>query len=197
MLFIGAFFFNFLIGGFTGVFLSDVPSDFTLHASYFVQAHFHYTIMGSEVFALMGAIVYFLPKMTGFTMDTKLLKFQFWAVFLTFNGTFISLIAVGILGMTRRTISYASYLQPLNVSASVFAFGLGASMALFLGILIGKPSSRGLGLSRIPGSRLGSSGRCRLRSRCSISTGCQRPGRSRMTTTPANQPRILVRPHLR
>ena len=101
MLFIGAFFFNFLIGGFTGVFLSDVPSDFTLHASYFVQAHFHYTIMGAEVFALMAAIVYFLPKMTGFTMDTKLLKFQFWAVFLTFNGTFISLIAVGILGMTR------------------------------------------------------------------------------------------------
>ena len=136
MLFICAFFFNFLIGGFTGVFLSDVPSDFTLHASYFVQAHFHYTIMGGEVFALMAGIVYYLPKMTGFTMDTKLLKFQFWAVFITFNGTFISLIAVGILGMTRRVISYASYLQPLNISASVFAFGLGTSMALFLGILI-------------------------------------------------------------
>jgi cytochrome c oxidase subunit 1 len=138
MLFIFAFFFNFLIGGFTGVFLSDVPSDFTLHASYFVQAHFHYTIMGSEVFALMGGIVYYLPKMTGISMDSRLLKFQFWAVFLTFNGTFISLIAVGILGMPRRVISYAAYLQPLNISASVFAFGLGASMALFLGILIWK-----------------------------------------------------------
>jgi cytochrome c oxidase subunit 1 len=140
MLFIFAFFFNFLIGGFTGVFLSDVPSDFTLHASYFVQAHFHYTIMGSEVFALMGGIVYYLPKMTGISMDSRLLKFQFWAVFLTFNGTFISLIAVGLLGMPRRVISYAAYLQPLNISASVFAFGLGASMALFLGILIWKAS---------------------------------------------------------
>jgi cytochrome c oxidase subunit I len=138
MLFICAFFFNFLIGGFTGVFLSDVPSDFTLHASYFVQAHFHYTIMGSEVFALMAGIVYYLPKMTGVSMDSKLLKFQFWAVFLTFNGTFISLIAVGILGMPRRAISYAAYLQPLNISASVFAFGLGVSMSLFLGILIWK-----------------------------------------------------------
>jgi cytochrome c oxidase subunit I len=138
MLFIFAFFFNFLIGGFTGVFLSDVPSDFTLHASYFVQAHFHYTIMGSEVFALMGGIVYYLPKMTGITMDTRWLKFQFWAVFLTFNGTFLSLVAVGILGMPRRVISYAAYLQPLNVSASVFSFGLGASMSLFLGILIWK-----------------------------------------------------------
>jgi cytochrome c oxidase subunit 1 len=138
MLFICAFFFNFLIGGFTGVFLSDVPSDFTLHASYFVQAHFHYTIMGGEVFALMAGIVYYLPKMTGISMDSKLLKFQFWAVFLTFNGTFISLLAVGILGMPRRAISYAAYLQPLNISASLFAFGLGASMALFLGILIWK-----------------------------------------------------------
>ena len=138
MLFIFAFFFNFLIGGFTGVFLSDVPSDFTLHASYFVQAHFHYTIMGSEVFALMAGIVYYLPKMTGVSMDSRLLKFQFWAVFVTFNGTFISLIAVGILGMPRRAIAYAAYLQPLNVSASLFAFGLGASMSLFLGILIWK-----------------------------------------------------------
>ncbi len=136
MLFIGAFFFNFLIGGFTGVFLSDVPSDITLHASYFVQAHFHYTIMGGEVFALMAGIVYYLPKMTGRTMDTKLLRFQFWAVFVTFNGTFVSLLAVGLLGMPRRVVSYAAYLQPLNISASVFAFGLGASMSLFLGILI-------------------------------------------------------------
>ena len=136
MLFIFGFFFNFLIGGFTGVFLSDVPSDFTLHASYFVQAHFHYTIMGGEVFALMAAIVYYLPKMTGSTMDTKLLRFQFWAVFITFNGTFISLITVGILGMPRRVISYAAYLQPLNISATVFAYGLGLSMTLFLGILL-------------------------------------------------------------
>src|SRR3984893_6591751 len=136
MLFIFGFFFNFLMGGFTCVFLSDVPSDFTLHASYFVQAHFHYTIMGGEVFALMGAIVYYLPKMTGRTMDIKLLRYQFWAVFITFNGTFISLIAVGILGMPRRDISYAAYLQPLNDSASIFALALGLSMTLFLGILI-------------------------------------------------------------
>jgi cytochrome c oxidase subunit 1 len=136
MLFICGFLFNFLIGGFTGVFLSDVPSDFTLHGSYFVQAHFHYTIMGAEVFALMAGIVYFLPKMTGRTMDTRLTRFQFWAVFLAFNGTFLSLLSVGILGMPRRVVSYAQYLQPLNISASLFAFALGASMLLFLGILI-------------------------------------------------------------
>ena len=54
MLFALAFFFNFLIGGLSGVFLSDVSSDVTTHGSYFVMAHFHYTIMGGLVFALMG-----------------------------------------------------------------------------------------------------------------------------------------------
>jgi cytochrome c oxidase subunit 1 len=34
MLFSLAFFFNFLIGGLSGVFLSDVPSDVTTHGSY-------------------------------------------------------------------------------------------------------------------------------------------------------------------
>ena len=55
MLFALAFFFNFLIGGLSGVFLSDVPSDVTTHGSYFVMAHFHYTIMGGLVFAFFAA----------------------------------------------------------------------------------------------------------------------------------------------
>ena len=57
MLFSLAFFFNFLIGGLSGVFLSDVPSDVTLHGSYFVMAHFHYTIMGGLVFAFFGRLL--------------------------------------------------------------------------------------------------------------------------------------------
>jgi cytochrome c oxidase subunit I len=132
MLFIMGFLFNFLIGGFTGVFLSDVPSDFALHASYFVQAHFHYTIMGAEVFALVGAITYYLPRMTGHVLDERRGRIQFWVMFISFNGTFLSLLAVGILGMPRRVVSYDPALQGLNISASLFAFVLGGSMLFFL-----------------------------------------------------------------
>ena len=45
MLFALAFYFNFLLGGISGVFLSDVPADVTEHGSFFVMAHFHYTFL--------------------------------------------------------------------------------------------------------------------------------------------------------
>ena len=55
MLFCLAWFFNFLLGGLSGVFLSDVPSDVTTHGSFFSMAHFHYTIMGGLVFTFFAA----------------------------------------------------------------------------------------------------------------------------------------------
>jgi cytochrome c oxidase subunit 1 len=98
MLFALSFFFNFLIGGLSGVFLSDVPSDVTTHGSYFVMAHFHYTIVGGLVFALMGGLYYWLPKMTGYKLNERLGKIHFWTMFIFFNGTFFPLFAAGLLG---------------------------------------------------------------------------------------------------
>ncbi|MBI2936107.1 MAG: cbb3-type cytochrome c oxidase subunit I, partial [Chloroflexi bacterium] len=61
MLFGLAFLFNFLIGGITGIFLADVPTDINLQDNYFVVAHFHYTIMGGEIFAIMAGLYYWFP----------------------------------------------------------------------------------------------------------------------------------------
>src|SRR5207244_12375701 len=87
MLFSLAFFFNFLIGGLSGIFLSDVPSDVTTHGSYFVMAHFHYTIMGGLVFAFFAAPYYCLPKMTGALLNDRLGKLHFWLLFVFLNLT--------------------------------------------------------------------------------------------------------------
>jgi cytochrome c oxidase subunit I len=132
MLFALAFFFNFLFGGLSGVFLSDVPSDVLTHGSYFVMAHFHYTIMGGLVFALMGGIYFWLPKMTGFKLNEKLGKWHFWTMFIFFNLTFFPLFAAGMLGMPRRVSNYNSTLHSLNVFVSGAAFLLGLSMLIFL-----------------------------------------------------------------
>src|SRR3546814_15969749 len=56
---------NFLIGGFTGVFLADVPADFQFNKTYFVVARFHYTIIGGMVFACVAATHYCFPLFLG------------------------------------------------------------------------------------------------------------------------------------
>ncbi len=132
MLFCLAWVFNFFIGGLSGVFLSDVPSDVTTHGSFFSMAHFHYTIMGGLVFTFFAAIYYWLPKMTGVQLNQVLGKIHFWVMFIAFNSTFAPLFAIGFLGQPRRVVTYPSNLQFLNDWVSVSAFVLGASMLVFL-----------------------------------------------------------------
>jgi cytochrome c oxidase subunit 1 len=132
MLFALALFFNFLIGGITGVFLSDVPVNVTVHGSFFVLAHFHYTIMGGLIFAFFGGLYYWLPKMTGKTMNKKLGQIHFWIMFIFFNLTFFPMFLIGLLGQPRRVFEYAQNLQALNDFSSVSAFILGASFLVFV-----------------------------------------------------------------
>ena len=136
MLFCLGFLFNFLIGGISGVFLSDVPSDVTLHGSYFSMAHFHYTIVGGEIFAIVGAIYYWFPKMTGKMLNQTLGRIQFWWMFVAFNFTFLPLFAAGLLDMPRRVSTYAVSLQGLNDWVSISAYLLFSSMVFFAGIVI-------------------------------------------------------------
>jgi cytochrome c oxidase subunit 1 len=132
MLFCLAWAFNFLIGGTSGVVLSDVATDTQLHGSFFVMAHFHYTIMGGLVFSFFAAIYYWVPKMTGFKFNEALAKAHFWLMFISFNATFLPLFALGIMGMPRRVSSYEASLVPLNRWVSISAFVLGFSMLIFI-----------------------------------------------------------------
>jgi cytochrome c oxidase subunit I len=131
-LFCLAMYFNFLIGGVTGVFLSDVPVNVTVHGSFFVLAHFHYTILGGLIFAFFGGVYYWLPKMTGRSMNKKLSLWHFWTMFVFFNMTFFPLFLVGLLGQPRRVFEYQQGLQALNDFSSVSAFLLGASFLIFV-----------------------------------------------------------------
>jgi len=132
MLFCLGWTFNFLIGGLSGVFLSDTPSDTLTHGSFFVMAHFHYTIMGGLIFAFFAAIYYWIPKMLGLRLNERLGKWHFWLMFLAFNSTFMPLFALGMEGMPRRVSAYAPHLKGLNTWVSISAFVLGFSMLIFL-----------------------------------------------------------------
>jgi cytochrome c oxidase subunit 1 len=132
MLFALGVVFNFLIGGITGIFLADVPTDINLSDTYFVVAHFHYTIIGGEIFALFAGIYYWFPKMFGRMYNEKLGQIHFWMMFLGFNATFIPMFWAGLHGMNRRIATYQPDLQGVNVFISIMAFGLGASFIVFV-----------------------------------------------------------------
>ncbi len=132
MLFCLAWAFNFLFGGLSGVVLSDVPTDTGLHGSFFVMAHFHYTIMGGLIFSFFAAIYYWVPKMTGLRFNEMLAKWHFWLMFIFFNSTFLPLFVLGLKGMPRRVSTYEPSLQNLNDWVSISAFVLGFSMLIFL-----------------------------------------------------------------
>ncbi len=124
---------TFLFGGLTGVILSSPPMDFQVHDTYFVVAHFHYTVFGTVVFAMFAGFYFWWPKWTGRRLNERLGKIHFWMLFLGFQGTFMIQHWLGVMGMQRRIADYLP--EPdfviMNQISSVSAFVLGASTLVF------------------------------------------------------------------
>ncbi len=133
MLFALAFVFNFLIGGLTGIYLADIPTDLHLQDTYFVVAHFHYTIVGGEIFALFAGIYFWFPKMTGRQYNERLGQIHFWLMFIGFQLVFLPMFYVGIQGMNRRIGDYPAEYAGVNLFISIMAFVLAASFVVWFG----------------------------------------------------------------
>jgi cytochrome c oxidase subunit 1 len=131
MLFALAVLFNFGIGGITGIYLADTATDIHLQDTYFVVAHFHYTIVGGEIFALMAGLYFWFPKITGRMYHERAGRLHAVWMFLGFNLTFLPLFVAGIKGMNRRIGGYTPDVQGYNVFASIAAFVLGAIFVVF------------------------------------------------------------------
>jgi Cytochrome C and Quinol oxidase polypeptide I len=63
-LFFCGFIVVFVIGAVSGFMTGAVPVDWELTDSYFVVGHIHYVLIGWNLFAVTGAIYFWLPKMT-------------------------------------------------------------------------------------------------------------------------------------
>ena len=106
MLFCTGFLFQFLCAGLTGIMLASAPWNWQLHNTYFVIAHFHYTLTGSFLFCMFAAFYYWYPKVTGRMLSERLGKWHFWLFFIGFHLTFDTMHFVGILGMPRSIYTY-------------------------------------------------------------------------------------------
>jgi cytochrome c oxidase subunit I len=132
MLWVFGFIWAFLIGGITGVYLADVPTDITLSDTYFVVAHFHYTIVGGTIFGLFAGTYYWFPKITGRMYNERLGQLHFWWFALAFNATFLPMFWLGIEGMRRRVADYPAQMGGLNLWVSFAALNIFLSVAVFV-----------------------------------------------------------------
>lgn len=128
--------FNFLIGGLTGIFLADVPTDLHMHDTWFVMAHFHFTIVGGTITALFAGSYYWFPKITGKMYNDTLCKLHFWLFMIGFNLTFIPMFWLGSHGIRRRVADYPPQFGPVQTWISLCSLLIATSLAVFLFNLI-------------------------------------------------------------
>ena len=133
MLFALAFIPQFLIGGLSGILVADPAIDYNLNDSYFIVAHFHYTLFAGSIFGLFAGIYYWMPKATGIMYDERLGRLHFVLMVIGTNLAFLPMFGLGFLGMPRRVASYPGNegLNALNLASSIGAFIIGLSMLVF------------------------------------------------------------------
>jgi cytochrome c oxidase subunit 1 len=121
---------NFIIGGVTGLYLADVPTDVIFHGGMFVTAHFHFTLVGGGVFGFFAAFYYWFPKMFGRKLDPFLSKLHFWLFEIGFVGTFMALFYAGLQGEPRWQANMPIAFGTPNFIASLFAVLIAASVVV-------------------------------------------------------------------
>jgi cytochrome c oxidase subunit 1 len=134
LLFAVGFIALFVIGGLSGIFLATVPIDFQVEDTYFVVGHLHYVLFGGSMLAIVAAIYYWFPKMTGRMLNERLGIAHFVLQFLGTNLTFFPMHILGLAGMPRRIYTYGSDLgwDTLNLLATFGAFTIAVSILIFL-----------------------------------------------------------------
>lgn len=119
----------FVLGGLSGIILANPSIDFQVHNTLFLVAHFHNVLIPGVFFGMLAGYTYWFPKMFGFRLNDTWGYISCWCWSIGFGLTFFPLYVVGLMGMTRRTVSFTNpafepWMLLSGLGAAVLSFAL-------------------------------------------------------------------------
>lgn len=119
LLFGFAFILFFLSGGLTGMWLSHVGLNVSMHDTFYVIAHFHLMFSAGVISGSFAGIYYYFPALFGIKYSRM---FGYLHLIYFFGGqwmTFIPMFWIGYSGMPRRIHDYPAFMMGWHGMASV------------------------------------------------------------------------------
>ena len=120
LLFVLGFILLFVMGGVTGVVMSNSGLDIALHDTYYIVGHFHYVLSMGAIFGIFTGFYYWIGKMSGRRYPEILGQIHFLLFFIGVNITFFPMHFLGLAGMPRRIPDFPDALSGWN---AIISFG--------------------------------------------------------------------------
>jgi cytochrome c oxidase subunit 1 len=136
LLFSLAFIFLFSIGGLTGLINGTLSLNLYIHGTYFIVAHFHYTMFGGTGFGFFAGLHYWFPKMFGKMYNERAARIAWFTMFVGFNILYFTMFLLGLQGMPRRYFQYLPQFRTNHIISTIGSWIFVAGLLIMFGNLI-------------------------------------------------------------